>query len=46
MRFRTHILVVVALTFITLLGVSGCGQKGPLVPPKAIAAASIAHFIR
>ncbi len=45
MRFRRHILVVITLAF-TLLGVSGCGQKGPLVPPKAIAAASIAHFIR
>lgn len=45
MRFRLHILVVIALA-LTILGTAGCGQKGPLVPPKAIAAASIAPFIR
>ena len=34
MRFRSFTAVVVALIVVGS-GLSGCGQKGPLVPPKA-----------
>jgi len=33
MRFRSLLLPVAALAI--SLALSGCGQKGPLVPPKA-----------
>ena len=45
MRFRPHILVLIALAF-AVSGLAGCGQKGPLVPPKAIAPISVAPFTR
>ncbi len=37
MRFRSAI-VITAATALLSLALSGCGQKGPLVPPKALAA--------
>jgi predicted small lipoprotein YifL len=33
MRFRSFSALIVAL-IVVALGLSGCGQKGPLVPPK------------
>jgi len=33
MRFR-HLLIHVILAAVAVAGTSGCGQKGPLVPPK------------
>lgn len=34
MRFRSFAALIVALIVVGF-GLSGCGQKGPLVPPKA-----------
>ena len=34
MRFRYFAALIVALIVVGF-GLSGCGQKGPLVPPKA-----------
>jgi predicted small lipoprotein YifL len=34
MRFRSFDALIVVLIAVGL-GLSGCGQKGPLVPPKA-----------
>lgn len=34
MRFRSFASLIVALIVVGF-GLSGCGQKGPLVPPKA-----------
>ena len=34
MRFRSFATFIVALIVVGF-GLSGCGQKGPLVPPKA-----------
>ena len=34
MRFRSFAVLIVALIVVGS-GLSGCGQKGPLVPPKA-----------
>jgi len=35
MRFR-HLLIALSLAAIAVISFTGCGQKGPLVPPKTL----------
>jgi predicted small lipoprotein YifL len=37
--------IVVAAAILLALGLAGCGQKGPLVPPKALTVAVTPSFI-
>jgi predicted small lipoprotein YifL len=39
MRIRTLAAVIVSLVFV-LVSLAGCGQKGPLVLPKSLTAAT------
>jgi len=41
MRFR-RLFTASLLAALVAVGIAGCGQKGPLVPPKASAVATIA----
>ena len=41
MRFRSFATLIVA-SIVVGFGLSGCGQKGPLVPPKAQLAVAFA----
>ena len=41
MRFR-HLLITLFLVAQAAVGITGCGQKGPLVPPKASTVLAVA----